>query len=158
MSLQASGLRLSSPEHLDIFSESGKLSNEEHHLQPGDEAADGGEVPLPQAHREVGEWVLVERDQQEGEDEEEVDVGVPLQKVGLGCGEYLDDLVGEIDDGEEDEEDPGHPRHHDLLVEVLLGGGVARHRQRQVPVVELETNLREASQSLTKGSRPFSIV
>ena len=73
------------PEHLNVFSKSWKFSNQEHHLYPGEEAAQGGQVPLPQVHGEVVEGVAVEGYQGGGHAEEDVHVRIKLQQILLWC-------------------------------------------------------------------------
>ena len=66
------------PKHLNVFSKSRELPNQEHHLYPGEEAAQGGQVPLPQVHGEVVEGVAVEGYQGGGHAEEDVNVRIKL--------------------------------------------------------------------------------
>ena len=61
-------------EHLHVLAEPLHLANEEHHLDPGKEAANRCKLELPAFHGYyLRPRILVEGDQGEGEDEEDVD-------------------------------------------------------------------------------------
>lgn len=67
-------------------------------------------MKLPQSNIDfVFEGVAMKGDEEKGEYEHNVNVGIPFSKVPLGCCQNLDALVYKIDESEEYQEEPSNP-------------------------------------------------
>ena len=95
------------PEHLDIFPKPGKLSDEDHHLQPGEEASPGCHVKLPQLHLDLRSERIVCREKNKWNYDEKVDVGIQSIEVEFGWVVDVWNLLDEVCKSEDDQENPG---------------------------------------------------